>query len=154
MLDVMSVYLGDRLGLYRVLRDGGPATAPELATRAGIDERYAREWLEQQAATGILVVDDVASLADRRRYVLPDAYVIVDFDIVVGSETDTSDWIKYGDGRPNGFNLRGADGERWRLVVVNTGASSGIVAIVGSKPADFDKNTAALDRLLATLEFR
>jgi precorrin-6B methylase 2 len=75
MFDVMSVYLGDRLGLYRALRDGGPATAADLATRAGIDERYAREWLEQQAATGILDVDDLAAVSDRRRYLLPDAYV-------------------------------------------------------------------------------
>ena len=75
MLDVMSVYLGDRLGLYRALRDRGPATASELATAAGIDERYAREWLEQQAATGFLAVDDVTAQPDRRRYELPDAYV-------------------------------------------------------------------------------
>jgi len=75
--------------------------------------------------------------------------IIIDFDVVVGPETDTGDWIKYGDGRPNGFNLRGADGERWRLVVVNTGAGSGIVAIVGVKPADFEEATAALGRLLA-----
>ena len=52
MFEVMSVYLGDRLGLYRALRDGGPATTAELAARAGIDERYAREWLEQQAVAG------------------------------------------------------------------------------------------------------
>jgi 2-polyprenyl-3-methyl-5-hydroxy-6-metoxy-1,4-benzoquinol methylase len=75
MLDVMAVYLGDRLGLYRALHEGGPATAAELATRAGIDERYAREWLEQQAATDILEVDAVAAPADRRRYALPDAFV-------------------------------------------------------------------------------
>lgn len=75
MLDVMSVYVGDQLGLYRSLRDGGPATAPELASRAGIDARYAREWLEQQAATGFLEVDDIAAGADQRRYSLPESYV-------------------------------------------------------------------------------
>lgn len=75
MFEVMAVYLGDRLGLYATLRDGGPATAPELATRAGIDARYAREWLEQQAATGILEVNDVAAAPDERRYLLPEAYV-------------------------------------------------------------------------------
>jgi 2-polyprenyl-3-methyl-5-hydroxy-6-metoxy-1,4-benzoquinol methylase len=74
MFDVMSVYLVDRLGLYRALHDGGPATASELAARGRIDQRYAREWLEQQAATGILDVDDVAEAADERRYSLPDAY--------------------------------------------------------------------------------
>ena len=73
MFDVMAVYLGDRLGLYRALDEGGPATSTELASRAGIDDRYAREWLEQQAVTGILDVDDAAA-ADRRRYGLPGAY--------------------------------------------------------------------------------
>ncbi len=75
MLDVMSVYLGDRLGLYRALHEGGPATADDLAARGRIDQRYAREWLEQQAATGILEVDDVAAAAEERRYRLPDAHV-------------------------------------------------------------------------------
>lgn len=75
MFDLLSVYLGDRLGLYRSLADGGPATSADLAARAGIAERYAREWLEQQAATGILDVDDPALPADRRRFTLPEAYV-------------------------------------------------------------------------------
>jgi 2-polyprenyl-3-methyl-5-hydroxy-6-metoxy-1,4-benzoquinol methylase len=75
MLDVMAVYLGDRLGLYAALREGGPATAHELASRAGIDVRYAREWLEQQSVTGILEVDDVTAAPDERCYTLPEAYV-------------------------------------------------------------------------------
>jgi 2-polyprenyl-3-methyl-5-hydroxy-6-metoxy-1,4-benzoquinol methylase len=74
MFDVMAIYLGDRLGLYAGLRDGGSATAPELASRAGIDPRYAREWLEQQAATGILEVDSAAAAPDERRYALVEAY--------------------------------------------------------------------------------
>ena len=74
MFEVMSVYLGDRLGLYRALRDGGPATPSELAARAGIDARYAREWLEQQAVADLLDVADVGAPADQRRYALPEAY--------------------------------------------------------------------------------
>ncbi|MDQ3128765.1 MAG: class I SAM-dependent methyltransferase [Chloroflexota bacterium] len=77
MFEVMSVYLGDRLGLYRALHDSGPATAAELAARAGIDERYAREWLEQQAVADLLDVVEPASgptAADDRRYGLPSAY--------------------------------------------------------------------------------
>jgi hypothetical protein len=50
--DLLSVYLGDVLGLYRTLADKGPLTSAELAEAAGIHERYAREWLEQQAASG------------------------------------------------------------------------------------------------------
>jgi SAM-dependent methyltransferase len=65
--DLYAIYLGDRLGLYRRLADRGPLTAPELARLARIDERYAREWLEQQAVTGILELDDPdAEPADRR----------------------------------------------------------------------------------------
>jgi len=55
--DLMGVYLGDRLGLYRTLSDHGPCTSSELAEAAGIHERYAREWLEQQAVAGVLDVD-------------------------------------------------------------------------------------------------
>ncbi len=36
--------IGDRLGLWQSLAEG-PATSIELAARAGIDERYCREWL-------------------------------------------------------------------------------------------------------------
>ncbi|MGW6725957.1 class I SAM-dependent methyltransferase [Nocardia sp. NPDC055029] len=55
-IDLLAVHLGDRLGWYRALADGGPADAVELTERAGGDLRYAQEWLEQQAATGMLTV--------------------------------------------------------------------------------------------------
>ena len=85
MMDLMSVYVGDRLGLYRALHDGGPATPAELATRAAIDERYAREWLEQQAVTDLLDVDDAAASTDQRRYRLPEAYApaLLDVDSLI-----------------------------------------------------------------------
>jgi 2-polyprenyl-3-methyl-5-hydroxy-6-metoxy-1,4-benzoquinol methylase len=70
-METLSVYLGDRLELYRHLHEGGPATPGELASRAGIHERYAREWLEQQAVAGILDVDSPASEGSARRYALP-----------------------------------------------------------------------------------
>jgi len=74
MFDVMAVYVGDRLGLYRALHASGPATPAEVAARSGIDPRYAREWLEQQAATGIIDVMDPEAPADERRFALPEAY--------------------------------------------------------------------------------
>ena len=55
--ETMSVYLGERLGWYQCLADHGPLTADELATRTTTDPRYAREWLEMQAAFGILDAD-------------------------------------------------------------------------------------------------
>lgn len=69
--DLLTIHLGLELGLYEALRERGPATSIELAQRAGIDARYALEWLEQQAVTGILEVDDVAAASDARRYSLP-----------------------------------------------------------------------------------
>jgi 2-polyprenyl-3-methyl-5-hydroxy-6-metoxy-1,4-benzoquinol methylase len=69
--DLLAVYLGDRLGLYRALAERGPLTSAELAAATGTHERYAREWLEQQGASGILAVDDPDASADARRYGLP-----------------------------------------------------------------------------------
>jgi SAM-dependent methyltransferase len=70
-MDLMSLYVGDRLGLYRALAESGPLTSSGLASAAGIHERYAREWLEQQAVSGILEVEDAAADALDRRYSLP-----------------------------------------------------------------------------------
>src|ERR1700737_98984 len=54
ILEMLSIYVGDRLGLYRALAESGPSTVTQLARSASIDERYAREWLEQQAGAGPL----------------------------------------------------------------------------------------------------
>ena len=52
-LEILTVYLGKELGYYDVLATK-PHTARELADATGTTERYAREWLEQQAAAGII----------------------------------------------------------------------------------------------------
>jgi hypothetical protein len=49
--------LGDRLGLFKDLHAHGPATSAELAKRAGVQERYAREWLRAMASAGYLTYD-------------------------------------------------------------------------------------------------
>jgi SAM-dependent methyltransferase len=69
--ELSCVYLGHRLGLYEALADRGALTSAGLADAAGIHERYAREWLEQQAASGMLEVDYVDANAADRRYSLP-----------------------------------------------------------------------------------
>jgi 2-polyprenyl-3-methyl-5-hydroxy-6-metoxy-1,4-benzoquinol methylase len=69
-IELLSVELGRRLGLYSVLAEAGPLDASGLAARAGIAERYAREWLEQQAAAGFLVVATDGE-PDARRFELP-----------------------------------------------------------------------------------
>nr|WP_296066955.1 class I SAM-dependent methyltransferase [uncultured Actinoplanes sp.] len=70
--ELFTVEVGRDLGLYAALRDK-PGTASGLAEATGIDERYAREWLEQQAAAGFLRADDgVFALADGVAEVLLD----------------------------------------------------------------------------------
>ena len=75
-LELYTIYLGERLGLYRALHEGGPATSGELAVRTGTNERYVREWLEHHAASGLLEVD-VAEDPLARRFSLPAAHVPV-----------------------------------------------------------------------------
>ena len=58
--------LGDRLGLFKELAAHGPATSVELAARAKINERYAREWLGGMAAAGYLEYDPASG-----RFTLP-----------------------------------------------------------------------------------
>lgn len=72
-IDLMSAYLGDRLGWYRSLAEDGPATAGELAARTGTQERYAREWLEQQAVTGFLVLTEAPGGGPSRFMLAPGA---------------------------------------------------------------------------------
>jgi ubiquinone/menaquinone biosynthesis C-methylase UbiE len=76
-LELYSIYLGERLGLYRALADQGPATSVELAERTGTNERYVREWLEHHAASGLVEVDDVTAAPTVRRYTLPPEHVPV-----------------------------------------------------------------------------
>ena len=80
--DIFAIYLGHRLGYYTALRTHGPATPAELASRTRSNARYAREWLEQQAATGILTVDDAAKEPAARSFTLPagHAEVLADAD--------------------------------------------------------------------------
>jgi SAM-dependent methyltransferase len=70
-MDLFSVYLGDRLGYYQALAAGGPATSTDLAARTGTHERYAREWLEQQAVTGFLEAENPEAETALRRFRLP-----------------------------------------------------------------------------------
>ncbi|GAA0650743.1 methyltransferase domain-containing protein [Brevundimonas lenta] len=51
------VIVGDKLGLYKQLAEGGPQTPAQLAERVGARERYVREWLNAQAASGYVDYD-------------------------------------------------------------------------------------------------
>src|SRR5437870_287097 len=50
-------YIGTRLGLYEALAKSGPSTPRELAERTSTVERYVREWLINQAASGYVEYD-------------------------------------------------------------------------------------------------
>ncbi|MGZ8593845.1 MAG: class I SAM-dependent methyltransferase [Actinomycetota bacterium] len=76
-LELFGVYLGDRLGFYRAFAGGDALTSAELAQRTGTAERHTREWLEQQAASGVLEVDDPGADALERRYRLPSEHARV-----------------------------------------------------------------------------
>jgi len=76
-LELYTLYLGERLGLYRALADGEPITSTELAERTGTNERYVREWLEHHAAAGLLEVEDASAEPLERRFIMPPEHVPV-----------------------------------------------------------------------------
>lgn len=51
------IALGDRLGLYKTMAEQGWMTSMQVAERAGLAERYVREWLAAQAASGFIRYD-------------------------------------------------------------------------------------------------
>ena len=57
---VPMVRMGDKLGLYRALNEHGPLTCGELSAKTKVAERYAREWLSHQAASGYLEYNSVS----------------------------------------------------------------------------------------------
>jgi len=89
-LSVPGVRLGVRLGLFDALNEGGPATAGELARRAGgLTERYVREWALAQAANGYVGYDpatEAFSLSPEQAmvFVVKDSpvYLAAAFDMV------------------------------------------------------------------------
>jgi 2-polyprenyl-3-methyl-5-hydroxy-6-metoxy-1,4-benzoquinol methylase len=48
------IYLGDQLGLYTAMQGAGPLTSEQVAGRAGLHERWVREWLHGQASAGLV----------------------------------------------------------------------------------------------------
>ncbi|QOZ54476.1 SAM-dependent methyltransferase [Bradyrhizobium sp. CCBAU 53338] len=56
-MNASLILLGDKLGLYRALAAKGPMNSAELAKATGTAERYVREWLASQAASGYVEYD-------------------------------------------------------------------------------------------------
>jgi 2-polyprenyl-3-methyl-5-hydroxy-6-metoxy-1,4-benzoquinol methylase len=59
LIGVLAV-IGDRLGLFDTLSAAGPLSSDGLADRAGVTERYAREWLSAMACNGYIAYDDLS----------------------------------------------------------------------------------------------
>src|SRR5437764_6113480 len=95
-LNAALVVMGDKLGLYRAMAGAGPLEPGEIAQRAGVAERYVREWLNAQAAGGFVEYDGWTG-----RYTLPPeqanalteenspAYLPGFFQIAIGSVLDS-----------------------------------------------------------------
>jgi len=49
--------IGHRTGLFDAMREQPPQTSNEIASRAGLDERYVREWLGAMVTSGVVTVD-------------------------------------------------------------------------------------------------
>lgn len=83
------MHLGDQLGFYRALHGAGPITSAELAAKAGVDERWTREWLHSQVSAGLIQYagDGRFQLTDEQAAVLADeangAFLIGGADVVM-----------------------------------------------------------------------
>jgi len=71
VFSLFSIYVGHKLGAYDAFAGRSPLTPQEFSKATGIHERYAREWLEQQASVGIL---EPTSKDGSSRYALPAPY--------------------------------------------------------------------------------
>jgi 2-polyprenyl-3-methyl-5-hydroxy-6-metoxy-1,4-benzoquinol methylase len=76
-MEVITVYLGEKLGLYSTLAETGPITASKLAEHTGLSERYLTEWLDQQAIGGIIDVENGTGDPKTRRYSISPEHTVV-----------------------------------------------------------------------------
>ena len=60
MMSIGPMIVGEKLGLYKAMADGAPTNAAELAAKTHTEERYVREWLCAQAASGFIEYDAAA----------------------------------------------------------------------------------------------
>ena len=67
----LMISVGHRTGLLDAMRDLEPSTSAEIATKAGLNERYVREWLGAMVTGRIVDVD-----ASTKRFSLPPEHSI------------------------------------------------------------------------------
>jgi 2-polyprenyl-3-methyl-5-hydroxy-6-metoxy-1,4-benzoquinol methylase len=71
----LAIWLGDELGYYRVMAGAGPLTADAIAAKVDCNPRLTREWLDSQAAAGLMAyntADDMYALSDEAAMLLAD----------------------------------------------------------------------------------
>jgi len=85
------VVIGEKLGLYKALA-GNELTAAQLAAKTKTDERYVREWLSQQAASGYVTYNaktDKFGMTEEQVFTLATedspAYLPGAFELALGS---------------------------------------------------------------------
>ena len=88
------VIVGAKLGLYKALAEG-PANSEQLAARTGLAERYVREWLAAQAASGFVDYDadsDSFSMSPEQQMALANedspVYVASAFELIASAYID------------------------------------------------------------------
>ncbi len=112
----LMVSVGHRTGLFDVMTKLPPATSEELASRAGLNERYVREWLGAMVTARVVTIDPGTN-----RFTLPAEHaasltraagadnmaVFAQYVAVLGSvEDDIVECFRRGGGVPYGRFLR------------------------------------------------
>ena len=92
---VPMVRMGDKLGLYKALKEQGSMRPEELAAKTKVAERYAREWLSHQASSGYLEYDSATG-----KFAFPPEQAMVFADV------DSPVYLQ------GGFRSRGGDGRK------------------------------------------
>ncbi len=100
-LNTALVVMGDKLGLYKAMAGAGGLTPVELGRRAGVAERYVREWLNAQAAGGYVEYDAASgtyTLPPEQTVALTDesspAFLPGFFQIALGSVIDSPNIVE------------------------------------------------------------
>ncbi|MGE0601642.1 MAG: class I SAM-dependent methyltransferase [Dehalococcoidia bacterium] len=114
LLAAAMLYVGDELGLYKQMNGSGVFTSEDLARKSGLAERFVREWLFQQAASGV-----IEHRGDTSFEMLPEAgLVFADEQFPLGM----SSVLKY---LPKFFNDALTSGEAFRTGIGRTYDSFG-----------------------------
>jgi 2-polyprenyl-3-methyl-5-hydroxy-6-metoxy-1,4-benzoquinol methylase len=115
-----AIWLGDELGFYRSLAGGGAMSADDLARSVNTNPRLTREWLDGQAAGGLIAYDDASdtytlppenamALADENapifvaRAMNAFASMFIDIEKIKGAFRSESGGLSWGDHDPHLF---------------------------------------------------